>query len=146
MNPGRNSLGTLGFSTFSGLVHNQGATFKPVGITVDTSTITANATDVPYAGGETAKAGDKSAPALTVWYKLGNGKYGIAGSGTTLVRGECFLSNKHYYQSIHDDQIGEVFDRGIVKFAALQVGGTGQPTLSNFLAAFPGISLLKDAA
>lgn len=96
-------------------------------------------------GGQIAPVGEKVLRAGTIIYRQSsNGKYGVALDTTTLVRGECYVVDRHYFQSIDLDQIGEVLDSGTVFKARLLVDGTGQTTLANFLNAFPGVRLFRD--
>ena len=95
-------------------------------------------------GGVTVPIGEKYIAAGSVLYKLGGRKYGVATDATSLVRGECFFNETHILESFQADQVGNVADNGNVIQAALQVGGTAQPTLAAFKTAFPAVRLFTD--
>jgi hypothetical protein len=120
------------------------STFTSTGATITaTQAGTADAVKT-LPGGFTVPIGEKYIPAGSVLYKLGGGKYGVAVTGTTLVRGECFVNDSHIFESLHTDQVGPVFDNGTALLACLQIDGTGQVTKSAFLTAFPAIRLHTD--
>lgn len=129
--------------------------WKVGGVTIDWDTITAVVADTLLPGGTTIKAGQKYIPLgtiLAVETSGGNaGKYGphltTATDGRqTLTRSKCFLLNEDIsentpfglLQGNASDHPG-VFDGGTIWRSRLLVGGTGQATLANFLAAFPAI-------
>jgi hypothetical protein len=115
------------------------------GVTIATTQAGTADADVTLPGGITLPAGTKVIPAGNVLYKLGNGKYGVATNATSLVRGECFFNETHIVEAWQNDQVGTVADNGNVLHACMQIGGTGQVSLANFLTAFPAVRLLKDA-
>lgn len=92
-------------------------------------------------GGVTVPVGEKTIPAGTVIYKVG-GKYAPAATATTLVRGECYVVDRHLFYSSDVEQVGDVFDVGTAILSRLLIDGSGQPTKANFLAAFPGVRLV----
>lgn len=95
--------------------------------------------------GRIVRLGDKVIPAGTVVYRTGAGLFAPAGSGTTLTRGDCFVTNTDAVLSdIGSEAAKGLFDGGTVWRVRLQIGGAGQPSEANFLAAFPGINLIRD--
>lgn len=114
-------------------------------VTITTTQAGSADADLTLPGGVTIRAGTKVIPAGNVLYKLGNSKYGVANNATSLVRGECFINETHIVELWQNDQVGTVFDNGNVLHACLQINGTGQVSLANFLAAFPAVRLFKDA-
>jgi hypothetical protein len=96
-------------------------------------------------GGVVTQAGERVLRAGTIIYKdAGTGQYRPWVPGITLVRGECYIVDRHCFGSIDLPVIGEVFDFGRAIHARLRVGGFRMPTLADFLTAFPGVQLHKD--
>jgi hypothetical protein len=97
-----------------------------------------------FTGGTTPTATHATSTAGT-----GNGKYGpidtTASDGRqTMTRGECFILNETVVYSELGSDHPAVIEGGLVWAARLLVGEVTQPTLANFLTAFPAIQLLKD--
>lgn len=131
---------------FQVLASNVGAQYKIGGVTVDFSGVTAETVSRTLTGGYVTTVGEKVIEGGSTLYKNGSGDYVPAIDTTTLARGECFVLDKHVSAGGQTKGvIGCVFAVGTVFKARLKVGGAGQPTLSNFLAAFPGIVPQNDA-
>lgn len=147
MNPGPNLIGPIGLANYGVLVNPVAAGYKPGGITIDVTTITALASPATYPGGTdgmTIPVGEKYIPAGTIMFRLPSGLYRPALNTDTLVKGECFVTDRAWIQSIHNTQFGPVFDTGTVLQARLQVGGGAQQTLAQLQAAMPRIGFYKD--
>jgi len=97
--------------------------------------------DLP--GGVTAAYGERILRAGTILTKDGD-TYRPATDEDTLVRGECFIVDRHYFESVDAPQIGDVFDEGVVYFDRLLIGGSGQVSEADFLDAFPSVRLHRD--
>ena len=131
-------------------------------ITIDWASVPAvSGADVVLPGGSTVPIGQKYIPAGTVLVQetsgANTGKYGPYNSnvGTTdgrqtldaTRRGQCFILPEDLTQNPiggalvagnASDHPG-VIEAGTVWKSRLQIGGSEQPTLANFLLAFPGI-------
>jgi hypothetical protein len=143
MNPGPNAIAQTGLGGYRVTANPNDYVPKVGGVTIDWSTVTAEAASRELPGGVDTVVGDKVIPAGSILYKLGNGKYGVAIDTTTLVRGEAYILDRHVYQSIDAEQVGDVFDTGTAFYGRLLIGGASQPTANNFLAAFPRVSLVR---
>jgi hypothetical protein len=100
--------------------------------------------DLTLAGGVTANLGTRYAAAGTVLVRMNSGLYRPWKTGDTLVRGSCYILDRHAFEALDFAQIGDVFDEGTVYLSRMLVGGTGQPTETDFLAAFPAVRVLRD--
>lgn len=120
------------------------ATFTSTGATMTETQAGAADVDETLPGGLVAKVGERVLRAGSTIYRLNSGLYGVAGSATNLVRGACYVVDRHYFKSLDLDQIGDVFDSGVAYRARLLLDGAGQVTETNFLAAFPGVRILRD--
>lgn len=119
-------------------------TITGTGVTIDEAIAGVADAVLTLAGGINAPIGEYVLPAGSIiYYDSGTGKYKLATSSTTLKRGECYVTDRHYFKSIDSDQMGDVFDAGLVFFDRLQIGGS-LPSESTFLAAFPRISLRRE--
>jgi hypothetical protein len=97
-----------------------------------------------FAGGTTPTVTHATGTAGT-----GNAKYGPYDSGVTdgrqtLTRGECYILNETVLESESKSDHPPVFEGGLVWADRLLVGGSLQPTLANFLTAFPAIQLVRE--
>jgi hypothetical protein len=147
MNPGPNLIGPIGLANYGVLVNPLVAAYKPGGITIDVAALTALTTAATYPGGTdgmTVPVGEKYIPAGTIMIRQGSGLYRPAINTDTLVKGECYITDRAWIQSIHSTQFGPVFDTGTVFQARLQVGGGAQQTLTQLQTAFPRVGFYKD--
>ena len=114
------------------------------------SQIGAAAADVTLTDGRVVKIGDKYIPEGTVLSQVtATGLFApadtTASDGRQTVdatqRGKSFVLNEAIVKSDPgSDHTGKVFDAGTVFEARLKIGGTGQPTRTNFVAMFPGVA------
>ena len=144
---GPNTIGQIGGLTgFSVLANKIGFSYKPGGVTFDWSTVAAETVSRTLPGGFVTSVGDKVLEAGSTIYAITTGsptsKYGVALAATTLVRGETFMTERHFVQSIDVDQLGEVFDNGNVIQARVKAGGA-LATLANIKAHFTRMTFLQ---
>ena len=139
------------------------ADWKSGGVTIDWSTVPAAGADTTFASGLVLKAGQQGLPAGTVLAQItASGKYGPvatnAGGATaatdgrqTIAFGACGILNEDLlefgpiglgYGSGPSDHTG-LIEGGLIWPARLQVGGAGQPTLAQLVAALPRLRLVQ---
>jgi hypothetical protein len=124
---------------------NVGAiTTDDAGVTYAVSQAGAADADESLPGGVTAKIGYKVLRAGTIIVKDGS-TYRPATDEDTLVRGETFIVDGHIFKDLNDEggHLGEVYEAGTFFAARLLIGGTGQVTEEDFLAAFPNVRLVR---
>lgn len=126
--------------------------WKVAGITFDWSTVAAvSGADVTLTNGTVVKIGQKYIPMGEIVAKItANGQYAVhrttnTDGSQTLARSYCFLVN----EDVVETAVGgawttgapsahpPVFDGGTIWRARLKIGGSGQATLAQFVAAFP---------
>lgn len=156
---GYTNIGTVGNSVNLIASDFEDVRWKPGGITIDWTKVTAVSVDTVLTGGTTILAGQKYIPVGTVMVKVtATGLYGPADTSASdgrqtldaTSRGKAFLLNEDVSQNSPlglvqgnaSDHPG-VFDTGTIWKALLKVGDTNQPTLNNFLLAFPGIAFAE---
>ncbi len=128
--------------------------YKVGGITVDWSQVQAAQADLLVPVDNTpVRAGQKYIQYGTIMVlNTSTGLYqpyasgGANGTGT-LTSGQCFIIDETVVQSSPFHTGGNydnpaVFDGGRAWQPRLQIGGTGQPTLTQFIAAFPRVQLV----
>lgn len=137
------------------------ADWKPGGITLDWSTVTAAASDTTLSDGTIIPSGQKGLQFGTILTKItSGGKFGPYNSGVsdgrqTLTRGACYILNETILQ--YPAGLGmpgqgatdhpAVFDGGLVWKARLGIdpsGTTTKPSTASFETAFPRISYAQD--
>lgn len=157
---GRQDLGTVGNSLKVLATDMSNARWKVGGATIDWAKVAAvSGADVVLTGGTTIPIGQKYIPAGTVMVKITSGGtagyYGPADTTATdgrqtvdaTRRSEVFVLNEDWAQNpqagaLVSSQATDhppLFDGGTVWRSRLHIGGTNEPTLANFLAAFPAI-------
>jgi len=143
------------------LANLDNAEWKPGGITLDWTTVTAATSDTTLADGTIVPSGQKGIQFGTILTKISSGgKFGPYNSGAsdgrqTLTRGECYVLNETVLQ--YPAGVGmpgqgatdnpAVFDGGLVWKARLQIdasGTTTKPSTASFETAFPRISYAQD--
>lgn len=140
MQIGTNVAGTLPAVGYTILASMSG--FDPVaqGLTIDWTTIAAEASSRTLPSGYVTRVGEKIIPAGTTVYAITSGsatsKYGVAASATTLVIGETFVSIKDISYDIALDHVGDFTASAEIILARLQYGGS-LPSLANIRAAMP---------
>lgn len=155
---GRQDLQTVGTSIHLIASDYHDVVWKPGGITIDWTTVTAVAgADVVLVGGTTIKIGEKYLAMGEILAKItASGKYGLHRTNAvdgrqTLVRGECYLLDEDWAQNATGGALVNptatdhppVFDTGTVWRARLQVGGANQATFTQFAAAFPNVRVIS---
>ncbi len=100
----------------------------------------ATTTAVTLRDGSVIPVGTKFVRYGTVIFEHTTGLYRVADGATTLVNGKCFVMN---YTITDADPKSPTFGGAADEMRAFQplllVGGTGQPTMANFITAFPNI-------
>lgn len=143
---GPNTIGYVGSSGYSVLANRVGFSYKPVGVTIDWTAVTAEASPRTLPGGYVTTIGEKIIDAGTVLYAVSTGsptsKYAPALAATTLVRGEAFILERHVSNIVDREQIGEVFDNGNVIQARLKSGGA-LISLANIKSHFTRVTFLQ---
>lgn len=122
--------------------------WKAGGVTLDWSAVTAVDSDTTLSDGTVVKAGDKYILYGTVLVNTGSAtEYVPADSddgSDGLVHGETFILNQTVVESNPGSDHPAVIQGGLVWADRLQVGGSGEPTLDQLLAAMPTLELVKD--
>lgn len=150
---GRNTLFTVGSTIQLLAMPNQGERHKPLGLTLDWSTVAPVAgADVSLKDGVTIKVGDSYLRYGQVICRItASGKYGpydpaAVDGRQTLARGQCWLVNRTVVSNDPKSDYPEVIDGGVVWFDRLIQSGTGAhslaagPTLAELVAAFPTLT------
>lgn len=130
------------------------------GITIDWSTVTAVGSDTTLDDGTIVPTGRKYLLHGTVLCKEtsgGNaGQYGVYDSVATdgrqnVNRGECYVLEKTLLEvplfgpGVVQSENPPVIEGGVVFLDRVQVGGAGQPTVAQLLAAFPRMRFVEGA-
>jgi hypothetical protein len=105
--------------------------------------------DLTLGDGTVVKAGKKYIPAGTILSQItASGKYGPADTSASdgrqtvdaTQRGKSWILNEDIFEDdLGSDHNADAFDAGTVYEARLKVGGTNQPTRTNFVAMFPQV-------
>lgn len=135
------AVGQVPIGGYFVLANKVASSYKPGGVTIDSSAIAAETTPRTLPGGFTTSIGDKVVPAGTVLMKNTTGdtsKYRPALTADTLLPGRCYILDRHVSLTLDADQVGEVFDVGAAMEARVLSGGAAQ-SLANIKTAFPSV-------
>lgn len=128
-----------------------GADWKPGGVTIDWSTVTAVEDDTTLIDETVIPTGQKGIELGAILAKItASGKYGPYDDGAsdgrqTLAPGDCYILNETVLEQGAQGIVGvasdhpAVFDGGLVWRDRLAVAGSGEMSFSTFEAAFPRI-------
>lgn len=132
----------------------EGANWKTGGVTIDWSTVAANAGGTTLPDGTIVPAGTKFLRYGQVLSKItASGKFGpvdtTAADGrqtvTNAKRGDAFVLDRTITEAEYgSNTVGDVYDGGNAFFSRLIIATGNAPTAQNFYDMFPNITFTKD--
>ena len=113
--------------------------YKTAGVTIDWTSVAAQADDVVFQDGVEVKEGEKALRYGSIVFKQSDGTYALADDSSTLVRGEVFIVAETTTEEDAVSAHPPVIEAGKVFKDRILFGGSGQPAVADVEAAMPGI-------